>query len=58
MLHESDALAKLGYFFLGSGKLYPDFIRKTHQRSVLACSKSSGPGQGFFFPREKQNIGK
>jgi len=47
MLHESDVLATLGYFFLGSGKLDPEVIRKTDQRSILAFSKSLGLGQVF-----------
>jgi hypothetical protein len=54
MLHEADALVTLGYFFLGSRKLDPEVIRKTHQRSILAFSKSLGLGQGFF-PREKES---
>ena len=30
ILYERDALATLGYFFVGSGKLDPEVIRKTH----------------------------
>ena len=56
MLHESDALDTLGYFFLGSGKLETEVIRKTDQRSILAFSKSLGLGEGFF-PYRK-NVGK
>jgi len=48
MLHESGALATLGYFFIGSGNLDPEVIRKTHQRSNLAFSKSLELGQGSF----------
>jgi hypothetical protein len=32
ILHECDALTTLTYFFLGSGKLDSDNVRKTHPR--------------------------
>jgi hypothetical protein len=35
-LYECDALATLRYFGLGSGKLDPAVIRKTHPRSIQA----------------------
>jgi hypothetical protein len=44
ILYECDVLATLGYFSLGSGKLDPEVIRKTHTRSTLAFSKAVGLG--------------
>ena len=43
--HACDASAPLTkYFFLGSGKLDPQNIRKTHSISILAFSKGVGLG--------------
>jgi hypothetical protein len=42
--NESDVSATLKYFFLGSGKLDPKDIRRTHTRSVLAFSNAVGLG--------------
>ena len=42
--YESDASATLRYFFLGSGKLDPKDIRRTHPRSILASSNAVGLG--------------
>jgi hypothetical protein len=39
---ECDALAKTGYFFLGSGKLDPVVIRKTHPKLILPFIKAAG----------------
>jgi hypothetical protein len=39
---ECDVLATAGYFFLGSGKLDPVVIRKTHPRSILPFIKAAG----------------
>jgi len=38
--YESDVSATLRYFFLGSGKLDPKDIRRTHTRSILAFSNA------------------
>jgi len=40
--YESDASATLRYFFLGSGKLDPKDIRRTHTISVLAFNNAVG----------------
>jgi hypothetical protein len=49
--HERDAVATLTYLFLGTGKLDPEDIRKTHPTSVLTISKAVGRGE--IFPRDK-----
>jgi hypothetical protein len=45
ILYECDALATLGHFCLGSDKLDPEFVRKTHPRSIVAFSKAAGLGE-------------
>jgi hypothetical protein len=47
IFYKGDTLATLGYVSLGSGKLKPDDIRKTHSRLILAFSKAVGLGQSF-----------
>jgi hypothetical protein len=44
MLYNCNAVATFGYFFLGSGKLHPEIIRKTHPRLTLAFSKAAALG--------------
>lgn len=39
---ECDALAKTGYFFLGSGRLDPVVIRKMHPKLILRFIKVAG----------------
>jgi hypothetical protein len=41
-LYKSDALATLGYFFLGSSRLDTVVISRTHPRSILAFTKTAG----------------
>jgi len=38
---------------LGSGKLDPGVIMKTHLKTILAFSKAAGLGL-WFFPRQKR----
>jgi hypothetical protein len=52
MLYDCDAVATFGYLFLGSGKLDPDIIRKTHPKSSLAFSKAVALGYGSFLGRK------
>ena len=42
--YESDVSALLRHFFLGSGKLDPEDIRRTYPRSILAFSNAVGLG--------------
>jgi hypothetical protein len=44
VLYEDDALATLRHCLLGSGKLDPETIRKTHPRLILAFSMAVGLG--------------